>query len=149
MTRLKVNVLGVCETSWISKGQNDFQSDDYRVIHSGGESHERGVGIILDKERAKCVLGYWLLSDRVMLLKLKGIPFNLAIIMVYAPTTESSEEEIDNFYPTLDHAKAQCRSQEVVIIMGDLNAKVGKGEQGDMVGKFGLGNRNDRGERWI
>ena len=33
--------------------------------------------------------------------------------------------------------------------MGDLNAKVGKGEQEDMVGKFGLGNRNDRGERWI
>ena len=93
MKRLKVNVLGVCETRWTSKGQNDFQSDDYRVIHSGGESHERGVGIILDKERAKCVLGYWLLSDRVMLLKLKGIPFNLAIIMVYAPTKESSEEE--------------------------------------------------------
>jgi hypothetical protein len=35
------------------------------------------------------------------------------------------------------------------ILMGDLNAKVGQGKVGEQVGKYGLGNRNDRGDRLI
>ena len=95
MTRLNINILGVCETRW--KHTGNFQTDSYRMINSGGEKHEKGVGIILDKERTKCMLGHWELSDWVMLVKLKGNPFNISIIMVYSPTSESSEEEIDKF----------------------------------------------------
>ena len=35
------------------------------------------------------------------------------------------------------------------MIMGDLNAKVGRGKEGDTVGPFGLGDRNERGNLWI
>ena len=35
--------------------------------------------------------------------------------------------------------KAQCKSQEIIIVMGDLNAKVGSEGGSDMVGKHGLG----------
>ena len=58
-------------------------------------------------------------------MELQGQPFNIAIIMVHAPTAQSTEEKIDNFYETLETAKYQCKSQEMIIIMGDLNAKVG------------------------
>ena len=33
--------------------------------------------------------------------------------------------------------------------MGDLNAKIGRGREGDLVGDFGLGERNERGNRWM
>ena len=33
--------------------------------------------------------------------------------------------------------------------MGDLNAKVGYERIDEVVGPWGLGNKNDRGERWI
>ena len=33
--------------------------------------------------------------------------------------------------------------------MGDLNAKVGEGRSGKIVGDFGLGVRNERGERFV
>ena len=91
--------------------------------------------------------GYWTLSDRVLLVKMRGHPFNLAIIVVYAPTAESTEEEIDGFYEILAEDKSQCRTNEITIIMGDLNAKVGSGREGKTVGPHG--ERNDRGDRLV
>jgi len=64
------------------------------------------------------------------------------------PTCASSEEELENFYDDLDKAMRQCCSQEINLVMGDLNAKVGKGQYQDIVGQHGLGTRNDRGDIW-
>ena len=82
-------------------------------------------------------------------MKLKGHPLNISIIQVYAPTAECDEEEINQFYNMVEMAKEHCKSQEVVIIMGDLNAKVGEGKHSDVVGMHGLGEKNERGQKWI
>ena len=37
----------------------------------------------------------------------------------------------------------------MLFVMGDMNAKVGSSAKGNIVGKFGLGERNERGERLI
>ena len=72
-------------------------------------------------------------------MKIQGRPFNISIIIVYAPTSDCNEEEIAMFYDNLDMAKAQYKSQEIIIVMGDLNAKVCSKGSNDMVGKHGLG----------
>ena len=140
MKRLNVNILGLGETRWKSVGIS--ASDNCNFIHSGGQKHEKGVGMLLDEDVSKCLLGYWTISDRVMLVKIKGRPFNMAIIQVYAPTLESDDEEIDHFYEGLDNAKKQCRSNEVLFVMDDLNAKVGLIRRGNIVGTHGLGEMN-------
>ena len=147
MTRLNINILGISETRWSKSGH--FMIDGFKMIYSGGDKHERGVGLLMDSDISKCVLGYWTLSDRVLLVKIQGHPFNLAIVVVYAPTAESTEEEIDSFYDILEKAKSQCKTNEITIIMGDLNAKVGSGREGKTVGQHGLGERNDRGDRLV
>lgn len=53
------------------------------------------------------------------------------------------------FYCMLDNAMIQCKSKEIIIIMEDLNANVGKERNGKITGKFGLGTRNDRKEKWV
>ena len=93
MKRFKINILGVCETRL--KGNGYFQSDNFRMIYAGGEKHEIGVGILLDEERNKSLISHWQITERVMLVKLKGNPFNISIIMVYAPTSDSTDEEIE------------------------------------------------------
>ena len=68
MERLNIiNVLGICETRWKESG--DFESDGLHMIYSGGDRHERGVGMMLDKERSRSVMSWWTLSDRVLLEK--------------------------------------------------------------------------------
>ena len=103
----------------------------------------------MDPDTSKSVLGYWTLSERVLLVKLQGQPFNISIIVVYAPTSESTDEDIDTFYENLGEVKSQCKSNEITIVMGDLNAKVGQGKDGKTVGQHGIGKRNDRGDRWV
>ncbi|GFN92180.1 craniofacial development protein 2-like [Plakobranchus ocellatus] len=73
------------------------------------------------------------------------------IIQVYAPTANINDEDLDKFYKynELDTAKTQCKSQDPLIIMGDFNAKVGLEKVDDIVGKHGLGIRNERGEKLI
>ena len=102
---LKVNILGLGKTRW--KNVGILASDNCKFIHSGGQKHEKGVRMLLDEDGSNCLLGYWAISDRVMLVKIKELPFNMTIIQVDAPTSESDDEEIDHFYEDLDNAKKQ------------------------------------------
>ncbi|GFN92110.1 craniofacial development protein 2-like [Plakobranchus ocellatus] len=119
-------------------------------VSSGRESYvPQGVDIIVDQTASKAIKGYWALSDRVHLVKIAGKPVDLNIIQVYAPTANSNDEDLDKFYNDLDTAKTQCKSQDPLIIMGDFNAKVGTEKVYDIVGKHGLGIRNEQGEKLI
>ena len=67
-------------------------------------------------------------------------------IYLLAPTSASSEEEIEDFYSDLEDAYKKCGNQDIVIVMCDLNATVGGEPLQEIVGKHGLGERNDRGD---
>ena len=62
-------------------------------------------------------------------MKLKGAPFNISILQTYAPTLDYTDEEIEAYYKEIQNALKVVKSDEVLIIMGDLNAKVGKGKK--------------------
>ena len=100
---------------------------------------------------ARSVIGFYGISDRIIIVKLSSKPFNLSILRVYAPTSASREEEIEAFYNDLDDAYKLCGGQEMVVVMGDLNAKVGteQDQQKVVVGQHGRGERNGRGDLWV
>ena len=82
-----------------------------------------------------------------MLLQINAIPVPINIIQVYAPTTEQDEEEVEYLYQKISELLKKLPKQELTVIMGDFNAKVGKGSTGNHIGPYGLGERNERGER--
>ncbi|GFO47125.1 craniofacial development protein 2-like protein [Plakobranchus ocellatus] len=142
MERMKLNILGLSEVRRKEAGK--ITSGGHEIIYSGGTESEKGVGIIVDQTGTKAIKGYWALSDRVLLVKIAGKPVDLNIIQVYAPTANSNDEDLDKFYNELDTAKTQCKSQDLLTIMGDFNAKVGTEKVDDIIGKHGLGIRNER-----
>ena len=73
------------------------------------------------------------------------MPIN--IIQAYAPTTQSDDNEIERVYEQMDMARRQCKNNEETMVVGDLNAKVGRGRCWVVDGGFGLGMRNERGDK--
>ena len=79
-------------------------------------------------------------QGRILLVKIHGQPFDLSIIQVYAPISASTEEEIEDFYSALEEEYGKCGNQYIVIVMGDMNAKVGSEQDPlkEIVGGHGL-----------
>ena len=134
-------------TEFNTRIQIKISTWNVRSLYSGGDQHELGVGILLNKKAANSVVGFWPVSDRIALVKLKAKPFNIKVMQVYAPTSVSTEEELEEFYEELDKCEKECKDHEVYIVMGDFNAKVERGRHTDIVGSEGLGEMNRRGEK--
>ena len=78
--------------------------------------------------------------------RFQGEPFNITVIQVYAPTGNAEEGEVEWFYEDLQDLLELTPKKDVVFIIGDWNAKVGSQET---PGKFGLGIRNEAGQRLL
>ncbi|GFO05880.1 craniofacial development protein 2-like [Plakobranchus ocellatus] len=57
--------------------------------------------------------------------------------------------EVEKFYEEIEQAKGYLKSKDIIVIMGDFNAKVGDERVEDVVGPSGIGNVNERGSRLI
>ena len=69
-----------------------------------------------------------------------GKPFNITVIQVYAPTSNTEEAEVEWFYEDLqDLLKLTPPQKKVLFMIGDWNAKVGSQETPGVTGTFGLG----------
>ena len=68
--------------------------------------------------------------------RFQGKPFNIMVIQVYAPT--SNTEEAEWFYEILQDLLKLTPQKYVLLIIGDRNAKVGSQETPGVTGKFGL-----------
>ena len=77
----------------------------------------------------------------------QGKPLNITLIQVYAPTSKAEEAEAEQFYEDLQDLLEVHLPKDVLFIIGDWNAKVGSQEIPGVTGKFGLGVRNEAGQR--
>ncbi|VDO54086.1 unnamed protein product [Schistosoma margrebowiei] len=72
------------------------------------------------------------------------------IIQCYAPANDYKEDARDQFYDRLQSNIEKCPKKDLTILMGDFNAKVGTDNilYEDIMGRHGLGERNENGERF-
>ena len=150
MKRMNIDILRVSEMGWPNHG--DFWTGDYRVIHSGTAQDKpgiAGVGIILSKHLGMRVKGYFQHSERIILVRLETKPRDTIVIQVYMPTTSHEEDEIDMMYDHLEEIIGRIKGDENLVILGDMNAVVGEGKEEEVAGEFGLGLRNERGDKLV
>ena len=100
MTKVNIDILRISELRWT--GMGEFNSDGHSISYCGQESLRRnGVTIIVNKRVQNAVLGYNIKNDRMISVSFQGKPFNITVIQVYAPTSNTEEAEIEQFYKNL------------------------------------------------
>ena len=104
---------------------------------------------MVNKRGRNAVLGCNLKNDRMISVRFQGKPFNITVIQVYAPTTNTEEAEVEQFYEDLQDLLELTPKKDVLFITGDWNAKVGSQETPGVTGKFGLGIQDEAGQRLI
>ena len=148
LDRVQYDMVGICEVRWTEEGE----TDGGRFVWSGSkEKHENGVGLLMSEKARKAMLGYNPVNERVLTVRFNAYPKNITVIVVYAPTTSHSDEEIETFYERLEDVIEKVDKNDMKIVIGDWNAKIGHDNTGweDEMGLHGLGDRNSRGERLL
>lgn len=115
-----------------------------------GQRSVGGTGFVVSSKWSSNIISCEFRSPRIgiLLLRLDNTK-TLKIVQVYAPTMASDDDEVEEFYEQLDSALITRATYTVV--MGDFNAKLGRGGRpGERyIGKFGIGERNERGSRMV
>ena len=145
MTR---DILGISELKWT--GMGEFNSDDHYIYYCRQESLRRnGVAIMVNERVQNAVLGCNLKNDIMISVHFQAKPFNITVIQVYAPTSNTEEAEVEWFYEDLQDLLKLTPKRDVLFIIGNWNAKVGSQETLGVTGKFGLGVQNEAGQKLI
>ena len=127
----------------------EFNSDDHFIYYCGQEClRRRGVAIIVNKSLKRSI---WMQAQKRQndhhSFPRQTIQYH--DIQVFAPTSNAEEAEVEWFYEDLKNLLELTAKKDVLFITEDWNAKVGSQETPGVTGKFGLGVRNEAGQRLI
>lgn len=151
MVNYGLDILGLSEVRWLEAGEMQTQ-EGLTFLYSGptgdGAEHRNGVGLLLNKGAKQSLMQWIPVSERLLTARFKTNIRNVTIIQCYAPTEASDEELKEEFYSSLRDTVYEISKRDIIIIMGDLNAKVGNDNEGleHVMGIHGLGERNENGE---
>ncbi|CAF1924616.1 unnamed protein product [Rotaria magnacalcarata] len=135
------------------------------MIYSGVQSDNKtrkahGVAICLDPIATKVWKdsgSEWeAVSERIIKIRLKCTPIDITVLSVYSPVNPSAKQmanDADKFYSDLQDTINNVSTNDMLIIMGDLNARVGGNQQQlasiNSVGPFTVDVENENGARLV
>ena len=146
----KMDVVVLSETKVKGKGECEWEGE--RVIVSGVNERCRareGVAVMIKRRLWGSVSEYKCVNSRLMWLKMKVAGEKVVIVGVYGPGMERSENEREAFWETLNEVLSGFGENERVIVLGDMNAKVGDRIREGILGKHGVPGVNENGERLL
>ena len=113
MARVNVDILGISKLKWT--GMGEFNSDDHYIYYCGQESLRRnGVAMMVNKRVRNAVLGCNLKNNRMISVHFQGKPLSIAVIQVYAPTSNAEEAEVEWFSEDLQDLLELASKKDVI-----------------------------------
>ena len=127
LRKYKIAIAAIQETRWTKLTPRAFVSSKYNIYTSSQTNkHEFGTAFFVDSNFNHLVKNFTPINERLCILRIKGRFFNYSLINIHAPTNDSEEEAKDQFYEQLERAYSACPKNDVKLVMGDANAKVGR-----------------------
>ena len=122
----QLQITALQEIRW--RGYGLLKKDKYSIYYSCNPTTtgKAGTGFMIQKSAINKILGFEPISDRICKLRVKGKFYNMTLINIYAPTEDKDDETKEQFYEELQRTQDRAPKHDVKIIIGDMNAKLGK-----------------------
>jgi exonuclease III len=124
--KARVDVVAVQEIRW--QGQGRIDKKEFSLFYSGPKyrTGRYGAGFIINAKLRRSLLSFEPLSDSLCKLRIRGKFRNITLISTYAPTKGSPDAIKDEFYDQLSQECEKARKYDILILLGDFNAKIGR-----------------------
>ena len=156
LRRFGIDIAALSETRFAGCGSLREDTSGYTFYWSGlpeDQRRQRGVGFaVSDRINKQIVNPPTIYSERLIKIRLiLNKKQHATLLSVYAPTMDSSEEEKNTFYGSLEKAIQMTPRADRLFILGDFNARVGKDADlwPGVLGRFGIGKTNTNGDRLL
>ncbi len=147
--KIRYDVIGLAETRRHQPLSVVYDTGEELFLGTCDSRGVGGVGVLVNSNLVMNIDSFEQLTTRIGRLKLKrrGPTPALTIFIVYAPTSDYDEDEIEAFYMDLEKFYREDRTFYKVIV-GDFNAKIGcrRTPEERHIGTHGL-EWNEQGER--
>ena len=122
--KYKVDILGITETK--KKGQGIENLGSHKLIYSGvvGERARAGVAMLVKNDIFE-LLDYNIVSERILETNIEFKHKDIKVIVAYGPNEDAAKEDKETFYSELQQVVESKRPNQEIMILGDLNARVG------------------------
>ena len=145
----KLGVLALSETKMRGKGEVVFGGVGGRSSGVENGRAKEGVALLVSEEVRGCVVEWREVSTRLMWVRLKFGQESWVIVSAYGPGRERDDNEREQFWNELRDCVNSFGDNINVVVLGDLNARVGNTVIGGVVARFGVPGVNESGERLI
>ena len=110
-----------------------------------------GVGILVAERWGDCIRSWRCVNERCVMVRLKIEGVGIMLVQMYAPTDDKANDTKEEFYAALQEVIARAQRGDKVVVMGELNARVGNNvlRWSDAMGKHGEEVENDSGRRLL
>ena len=139
-------MLALCETKVKGKGEVKFGEVTGRVSGVERGRAREGVAMLLSERLRREVVEWKEVSSRLMWVRIRIGRECWVFVSVYGPGSERSEEEREEFWSELSECVDGLRGRNIVVVLGDLNARVGDNEVEGVIGRYGVPGINGSGE---
>ena len=140
MKRYRISILEVSEYKWAGFGRLGTQTGE-TIFYTGREDdvHQSRVAIVTTRYASEYLESWTHDSNCIITAIFYSKYIKATIAQVYAPTNDAEDETKGTFYNHLQKTLDVAPRHGMLLVMGDWNAKVEEGPQGEsnIVGKHG------------
>jgi len=122
----QIQIVALQEIRW--RGYGLLKKGKYSIYYScnPNTTGQAGTGFVIQNSAMNKIAGFEPISDCICKLRKKGKFYTITLLNIYTPMEDKEENIKEQIYEELQRTHDRVPKHDIIIIVGDMNAKLGK-----------------------